>query len=100
MKWIADEAIKNYRQVSGYIPGRGVFFRDNAYARLMRADGGFGDGIGDDANGSIPADDGIRGGVGDEVERRSFLSTMLRVIFSFSYSMRCLRWGRWRGYLG
>ena len=32
-------------------------------------------------NGSIPADDGIRGGVGDEVERGSFLSTMLRVIF-------------------
>ena len=73
MKWIADEAIKNYRQVSGYIPGRGVFFRDNAYARLMRADGGFGDGIGDDANGSIPADDGIRGGVGDEVLRVIFL---------------------------
>ena len=54
MKWIADEAIKNYRQVSGYIPGRGVIFHDDAYARLMRADGGFGDGIGDGADGVDP----------------------------------------------
>ena len=54
MKWIADEAIKNYRQVSGYIPGRGVFFHDDAYASLTRADDGFEDGISDGAAGVGP----------------------------------------------
>ena len=33
--------------------------------------------------GSIPADDGSRGGAGDEVERGNFLSIMLRGNFPF-----------------
>ena len=51
MKWIADKVIQNYRQVDGYIPGRGVFFQDDAYASMIRADDGVEDGISDGADG-------------------------------------------------
>ena len=51
MKWIVDEVIQNYRQVNGYIPGRGMFFHDDAYASLIGADGGTEDGISDGADG-------------------------------------------------
>ena len=81
MKWIADEAIQNYRQVNDYFPGRDVFFRGDAYAGLMGAGGEVEDGVGNDASRSTPAGDGVKGGVGDEVECGSFLSAVLWVDF-------------------
>ena len=81
MKWIADGAIQNYRQVNGYIPSRGVFFHDSAVQGRFQLVVDLETGLAMVLTGSVLIDDECRGGVGDEFECGNFLLIMMREIF-------------------